>query len=109
MAWTITFYSARVRDETLALPAGIQASLVHILELIGEFGPSLGRPHTAPLGSGLFEVRARGKEGIARALFCSLKGREIVILHTFVKKTQAIPKNDLEVARRRMKEILSDG
>lgn len=109
MAWTITFYNARVKDETLALPSGIVAKLIHILELIGEFGPSLGRPHTAPLGKGLFEIRAKGKEGIARALFCTLKGREIVILHTFIKKTQRAPKNELDVARRRMKELMDDG
>lgn len=109
MAWTITFYNARVKDETLALPSGIMANLIHILELIGEFGPSLGRPHTAPLGKGLFEIRAKGKEGIARALFCTLKGQEIVILHTFIKKTRRIPKNDRDVARRRMKEVLDDG
>ncbi len=108
MAWTITFYSARLKDETLALPSGILANLIHIMELIGEFGPSLGRPHTASLGKGLFEIRAKGKEGIARALFCTLKGREIVILHTFIKKTQRTPKNDLDVARRRMKEMMDD-
>ena len=71
--------------------------------------PLFGRPHTAPLGKGLFEIRAKGKEGIARALFCTLKGQEIVILHTFIKKTRRIPKNDRDVARRRMKEVLDDG
>lgn len=109
MPWNISFYSQRVHDETLALPAGIQANLVHILELIQEFGPSLGRPHTAALGKGLFEIRAKGREGISRSLFCIVTGSEIVILHSFVKKTQKIPKKDLDLARRRMREILEDG
>ena len=108
MPWTISFYSEKVRNETLALPAGILANLLHILELVEEFGPSLGRPHTAPLGKGLFEVRAKGREGISRSLFCTLKGQEIVILHSFVKKTQKIPKKHLEMARKRMKEVMSD-
>ena len=47
---------------------------------------------------GLFEIRARGKEGIGRSLFCTQKGREIVILHSFVKKTQKTPKNELAKA-----------
>lgn len=108
MKWVVTFYSVKVKDETLALPAGLLANLLHILELVEEFGPSLGRPHTAPLGKGLFEIRAKGREGISRSLFCTLRGREVVILHTFIKKTQKTPKTHLEKARKRMKEILSD-
>lgn len=109
MTWKIGFYSAKVRDETLALPAGIQANLLHVLELVEEFGPSIGRPHTAPLGKGLFEIRAKGREGISRSLFCTLRGQEIVILHSFVKKTRKVPKKDIELARKRMKEVGSDG
>jgi len=108
MTWTISFYSEKVKDETLALPPGIQANLLHILGMVEEFGPSLGRPHTAPLGKGLFEIRAKGKEGISRSLFCILKGREIVILHCFVKKTRKIPKKHLATALGRMKEVMSD-
>jgi phage-related protein len=109
MTWTISFYSEKVKDESLRLPTGIVANLVHILELVEKFGPSLGRPHTAPLGKGLFEIRAKGKEGISRSLFCTLKGQEIVILHTFIKKTQQIPKKHLELARKRMKEVQDNG
>lgn len=105
MPWTITFYSERVKNETLDLPPGIQANLLHVLNLVEEFGPLIGRPHTAPLGSGLFEIRAKGREGISRSLFCTQKGQEIVILHSFIKKTRKIPKKDLDLARKRMKEI----
>jgi phage-related protein len=68
MSWKITFFSQKVEAETLAFPSGILANFLHILELIEEFGPALGKPHTAPMGNGLFEIRARGKEGIGRAL-----------------------------------------
>lgn len=107
MTWTISFYSEKVKNEILEMPTGIQANFLHVLNLIEEFGPSIGRPHTAPLGSGLFEIRAKGREGISRSLFCTLKGQEIVILHSFIKKTQKIPKKDLDKARKRMKEITS--
>lgn len=89
----------------MRFPAGILGNLLHILEMIEEFGPALGAPYTASMGGGLFEIRARGKEGIGRSLFCTVKGREIVILHSFIKKTQKIPKKELEMARKKLKEL----
>ena len=73
--------------------------------MIEEFGPNIGKPYTAPMGSGLFEIRAKGKEGIGRALFCLEKDKEIIILHSFIKKTQKTPKREIDKARRRMKEL----
>jgi phage-related protein len=105
MTWTITFYSEKVETETLASPAGILANFLRITELIEEFGPHLGRPHTAPLGRGLFEIRAKGREGIARSVFCTVKDEEIVILTTVVKKGNKIPKRHMDTAIKRMKEV----
>jgi phage-related protein len=105
MPWTITFYSTRVERETLALPPGILASFLRIAELIEEFGPDLGRPHTSPLGQGLFEIRAKGREGIARSVFCTGKDQEIVVLITVIKKRNKIPKRQMDTARKRMKEV----
>jgi phage-related protein len=57
------------------------------------------------MGGGLFDVRAKEKEGIGRALFCTIKGQEIVILHSFIEKIQKTPKRELDRARQRMKEL----
>jgi hypothetical protein len=57
MSWTISFFSSKVEQETLALPPGILASFLRITELIQEFGPDLGRPQTAPLGAGFPSVK----------------------------------------------------
>jgi phage-related protein len=108
MRWSITFYSEKVEAETLALPPGILANFLRIAELIEEFGPNLGRPHTGPLGQGLFEIRAKGREGIARSVFCTVAGEEVVILITVIKKGTKIPKRSMETARQRMKEIQND-
>jgi len=105
MSWKVTFFNTKVKEETLSFPAGILASFLHILEIIEEFGPAIGKPYTAPMGNGLFEIRAKGKEGIGRSLFCTVKGKEIIILHSFIKKTQKTPKRELEKARNRMKEL----
>ena len=96
------------KNESLTLPRGILANFLRIVELVKEFGPDLGRPHTAPLEPKLIEIRAKGKEGIARAVFCAVKGKEIVILMTVIKKTNKIPKRQMEIARKRMKEVQDD-
>ncbi len=106
MKWKITFYNDKVEVQTLNLPSGILANFLHIAEMIEELGPNLGKPYVGALGAGLFEIRAKGKEGIGRSVYCMVKGREIVILHSFVKKSQKTPKKDLDLARKRMKEIL---
>ena len=105
MSWKVTFFNSRVKDQTLKFPDGILSNLLHILEIIEEFGPAIGKPYTAPMGNGFFGIRAKGKEGIGRSLFCIVKGKEIIILNFFVKKTQKTPKKEIDLARNRMKEI----
>lgn len=105
MSWKITFYSDKVEKETLEFPAGILANTLHIIEMIEEFGPNLGKPQTAPMGDGLFEIRAKGKEGIGRSLFAVVIENEIVILNSFIKKSQKTPKKELDKAKKRLKEL----
>ncbi|WP_419167934.1 type II toxin-antitoxin system RelE/ParE family toxin [Candidatus Palauibacter sp.] len=70
-----------------------------------EFGWPVGMPLTRSLGGGLHEVRSRITGGrIARVLFVIHESR-IVLLHGFVKKAQKTPKRDLEIARKRAREI----
>ena len=94
-----------MEKQTLAFPKGILADFLRVVELIEEFGPAIGRPHTAPLGKGLFEIRAKGREGIGRSIFCSVRDRKLIILHSFVKKTQKIPQKEMDKALKRMKEV----
>lgn len=68
-------------------------------------GANLGEPHTRAMGDGLFELRLKGPEGIARVFYCTLVGKRIVMLHSFVKKTQKTPARELRTAQARMKEI----
>ncbi len=46
-----------------------------------------------------------GKEGIARVFFCTLIGRRVLMLHSFIKKTQKTPPKENERARKHMKEV----
>jgi phage-related protein len=68
-------------------------------------GANLGEPHTQAMGDGLFELRLKGPEGIARVFYCTLVGKRIVMLHSFVKKTQKTPVRELRTAQARMKEV----
>ena len=57
------------------------------------------------MGAGLFELRCKGAEGIGRAFYCTMSGRQIVILHGFIKKTQETPTEELHIARKRLKDM----
>jgi phage-related protein len=89
----------------LQLPASLLARYLRLAELMLEFGPNLGMPHTRAMGEGLFELRLTSKEGSARVFYCTLREQKIVVLHSFVKKSQKTPKRELELARKRLKEI----
>ena len=106
--WTVTFYSQRVEDEVLTLPAGILARFLRYAERMEVYGPDLGMPHTRAMGEGIFELRIKAAEGIARVFYCTVVGRRVVFLHQFVKKTDKTPSRELDVARRRMKEVKHD-
>ena len=70
-----------------------------------QFGWPLGMPLCRSLGAGLWEVRsALPSRRIARLLFFVGEGR-IGVVHGFIKKTQKTPAEDLQLARRRMKEM----
>ena len=68
-------------------------------------GSNLGEPKTKVIEKGLFEIRAKGKEGIGRAFYCAVKGKKIIILHGFIKKSQKTPKKELDLAKKRLKEV----
>lgn len=105
MDYTITYYSEDVQKQILHLPDTLAARYIVLTRRMISLGPNLGEPHTKAFGDGLFELRLKGAEGIARVLFCTLAGRRIVILHSFIKKSDKTPPHEREIAEARMKEI----
>jgi phage-related protein len=108
MGYSIIYYSQEVQEEIMNLPVTLQARYIGLTDRMIEYGPNLGLPHTDAFGGGLFELRLKGAEGIARVLFCTMVGQEIVMLHSFIKKTQKTPEKELKLAKQRMKEIKND-
>ncbi len=87
------------------LPSTLKARYICLTDRMMEYGPNLGLPHTDAFGGGLFELRLKGAEGIARVFFCTLVKQEIVMLHSFIKKTQKTPDKEIKIAKQRMKEL----
>lgn len=105
MNWKVAFYNAALETDILHLPAGFLARFLRYAERMEIYGPDLGMPHTRAMGGGLFELRLKAAEGIARVFYCIVVNRRIVMLHQFTKKTGKTPRKELEIARMRMKEV----
>ena len=108
MKWQITYYNSKLEKEILNLPDGLLARYLGLTDLLLEFGSNLGLPHTKPMGKGLFELRVKSKEGIARVFFCTKVGKKIIMLHSFIKKSQKIPKKEIKIAQNRMREVVKN-
>lgn len=105
MDYEIVYYSAAVQERIIELPDTLAARYIVLTRRMVSLGPNLGEPHTKAFGNGLFELRLKGAEGIARVFFCTLVGRRIVMLHSFVKKSERTPLRERQIAEARMKEI----
>ena len=105
VSFEIEYFHSRVLMEIESWPVDVLADYARLVELLREHGPNLRLPHSRALGDGLFELRPRGRSGIGRAFYCFLVGKRIVVVHTFVKKTQHTPDKELKLARKRMKEV----
>ncbi len=105
MNWSVSYFNERVRREITEWPVGIYADYLRLILLMEEHGADLRLPHSRALGDGLFELRCKGPEGIGRAFYCTMVGRQIVILHSYIKKTQQAPERELNLARKRLKEV----
>lgn len=105
MDFRIDYYSEDVQGEVLSLPDTLAARYIVLTRRMEALGPNLGAPHTKAFGHGLFELRLKGADGIARVFYCTIIGKRIVMLHCFVKKSQKTPQGDLNLAIARMKKV----
>lgn len=108
MKWKITYYNEKLEEEIFGLPDTLLARYIKLTEMMEEFGANIGMPHTRAMGQGLFELRLKGKEGIARVFYCTLIRNHIHMLHCFIKKKDKTPLKDLRLAQSRMKEVIKN-
>lgn len=104
--WTVKFINAAAVAEFTALPADMRARFQRIFRLVEAHGlAALSMPLARPVEGKLWEMRAKGRDGIARSLYVAASGQGVVILRTFVKKTQKTPRSEIEAALERLKEV----
>jgi len=108
MEWNIEYFNKDVENKILSLPDGLLARYLRFADMMIIYGSNLGLPHTKSLNNGLFELRLKSKEGISRVFYCTKVGKNIVMLHSFVKKSQKIPKNEMDIALKRLREVKED-
>jgi phage-related protein len=103
MAWTVETLNATVDAELAELPADMRARLVRISELNGLL--NVKAPHVRHIRGQLWEIRRKGKAGIARALYVTAKEQRVVIVRAFIKKTEKTPAGESVLALQRAKEV----
>lgn len=104
--WTVEVLNKTVEAELEALPPSLRAKLAHIVELITTFGlENVHEPYIKHIEDKIWEMRMKGKDNIGRALYVTAKGRRVVILHAFIKKTQKTPNKAKKLAQQRLKEL----
>ena len=109
MAWDIEYYETHNGQEVIKdfidnLQESTQTKLARQLDLLAEHGSQLGMPHAKAIGSGLIELRVRGKQEV-RVFYVFAVGKHIYLLHAFIKKSKTTPKKELDIARQRQAEI----
>ncbi len=110
MTFTVEFYKRGdhnpVRDFILSLDEELQLDVYASLRRLEDDPFSLGSLSKKMEGvRNLFELRIRGRNRAIRIFYCFKKGRIIILLHGFVKKTDKTPLKELGLALRRRKEI----
>lgn len=88
------------------LPVDIRAKFVRIVQMIEGYGlERVHEPYVKHLEGPLWEMRMKGRDGIARAAYVTASGRRVVVVHVFVKKTQKTPRREIEYALKRAREV----
>ena len=104
--WEIVFYTDTrgnnpVKEFIEKLGKADKAKVIWIIDLLAEYGIHLTMPHSRPLGQDLWELRADA----GRIFYFTTSGRQFILLHGYIKKSQRTPARELDTARRRVREF----
>ena len=106
VSWRGDVLNQSVVEEIDVLPLDMRAKLDHIVRMIEGLGlHQVHEPYIKALRGKLWEIRIKGRDGIARAIYVTVKEHRIVILHAFRKKTRKTPEAAIQTALSRMKEL----
>ena len=110
--FTIEFYekkdgTAPARDFLESLNPKMQAKMLRTIHLLRENGTDLRSPYSKLLEDGIFELRAKVGSDITRVLYFFFVGRQVILTHGFIKKTQKTPKQEIEQAKKYRKDYIA--
>src|SRR5690242_18390462 len=106
MSWTVSFVNAAPEAELNNLPLDMRTPFTRFTDLFRARGiAAMREPWAKHLTGKLWELRLTGRDGIARSIYVTASRQRVVVLRTFVKKTQKTPSREIEIALARMKEI----
>ena len=101
-AWSVEFLNDTAEAEFDVFPADIKAKVAHISKLIEEVGlQNVGGPYVKHVQDKIWKIRA--SQG--RCLYVTAQVKKVIILRSFIKKSQKLPKKELEIAKIRAQEI----
>lgn len=106
MSWTVGFFNDHAIAEVEALPRDMRTKFERIVDMIEANGlERMREPYVKHVEGKIWEMRMIGRDGIARSLYMAAVGKRVIVLRTFIKKTQKTPRNEIEMALRRAKDV----
>jgi phage-related protein len=106
MGWTVEIFDLSIQAALDELPIDMRAKFERIVHMIEDHGlAAMKEPYVRHLNGPLWEMRLKGRDGIARAAYVTVKERRVVVVHVFRKKTQKTPRREIDAALRKAKEV----
>jgi len=91
--------SKPAKDFIVELPPKMRAKMLRMVDMLETNGSELREPYSKHLDDGIFELRAQVGTDISRVLYFFVIGREAILTHGFIKKTQKTPPSEIERAK----------
>ncbi|TSC75098.1 MAG: hypothetical protein G01um101430_599 [Parcubacteria group bacterium Gr01-1014_30] len=99
----VKFFDSKTERFIKMLDAQTVARTLRTIDLLEMFGHKLGFPHSKKVEPRIFELRVRGKQEVR--IFYTFHDGEAILLHGFIKKSQRLPRKEIEAARRTLKVL----
>lgn len=104
--WSVEYLDDVARSEVEELPRDLRSRFEKVVSLIQLDGlEKVHEPYVKHIQGKLWEIRMSGKDGIARSLYVTAHRRRVIVLRTFIKKTQKTPNREIMLALKRAKEV----
>lgn len=107
MKWQIVFYkdadgSQPVKDFILSQSHSAIGEILHVFDLLYKFELSLGWPYVEKIEGKIWALRIKHGSDDYRIFYFTFTGRKFILLHAIKKKSDKLPRQEIEVAIRRM-------